>query len=679
MQEVKQYYPSLGVIWIRNMRIPMRDGITLAADVCLPDENLSKKMGWGKKLPAVLEYIPYRKGEAVPGARFSEELACKGYMVVRVDLRGTGDSEGTTSDEYLPIEQKDGFETVEWIARLPWCDGQVNVIGLSYGGFTALQIAAMQPPHLRTIIPIDFTDNRYTDDCHYNGGLLRLYYDVAFYGNMMVVYNALPPMSDGLEYTERDRIWELHALQNEPYIIEWLSHQSDGEYWHNGSVTYQLENIQAPVFMFGGWRDGYPNPPLRLYRQLSCPHKAIIGPWNHSWPDKSIPGPRIDFINEVSRWLDYWCKDIQTGIMNEPSLQVFMQTWQDPQPQRIEAIGEWRAENIYPPEGLVGKDLFLGDFGTLSPYRVEQQSQQRLRYDPSVGITGGLWSGGITFGLPDEQGLDESRSASFETNPLSDDTAILGQAWVDLYTSSTAQVMGYVVNLYDVNEEGVSVLVTKGALNSTRRESLLKPSITPLQKPVCLHISIDATGYIFKLGHRIRLSITHADFPNLFPTPENGMNTVYFGGVYPSRLVLPIVPLKSAFQAINYKPSQREIRPHIESPLPPTWETVIDHLSGNLTHHIAFKTDAFPDDNTHIQHESVGRYTVNPSTPDCVFAEGLYISTIKKNDLNVKGQSHLKIQSSRTHFQLNIELEIYLNEDIKYHRKWERTIPRQYL
>ena len=136
---------------------------------------------------------PYRKDDVAPGSRFYEALVMRGYAVARVDVRGTGASQGVTADEYTLDEQLDGYDTVEWLAAQPFCDGHVNIMGISYGGFTALQVATHAPNHLTSIIPIDFTHDRYTDDCHYRGGLLRMYYDPGVYGSAMVARNALPP------------------------------------------------------------------------------------------------------------------------------------------------------------------------------------------------------------------------------------------------------------------------------------------------------------------------------------------------------------------------------------------------------------------------------------------------------------------------------------------------------
>ncbi|MFI5043009.1 MAG: CocE/NonD family hydrolase, partial [Acidimicrobiales bacterium] len=207
--------PAPGVKLVKNVMIPMADGIRLAADVYLPDDG-SAALSVERALPVVIDYLPYRKDEVNPAAaRLYLELPRRGYIAARVDIRGTGGSEGVNTDEYTRQEQADGVETVEWVAAQPWCDGHVNVMGISYGGFTALQVAAQRPPHLTSIIPVDFTDDRYTDDCHYRGGLLRMYYDIGWYGTRMIAWGAMPPDSVWAA-DDWAVVWERHIADNEP-------------------------------------------------------------------------------------------------------------------------------------------------------------------------------------------------------------------------------------------------------------------------------------------------------------------------------------------------------------------------------------------------------------------------------------------------------------------------------
>ena len=174
-----------GISFVKNIMAPTRDGTKLALDIHVP----AGEGPW----PVILTYIPYRKDDQEPLTGMQYHWAQHGYVGARVDCRGTGSSEGANDDEYRPIEIRDGYDVVEWIAAQDWCDGKVAMTGGSYGGFTSVQVAALAPPHLETIIPWNFTDDRYTDDCHYRGGALRCYYDIGAYGSSMVGMNAMPP------------------------------------------------------------------------------------------------------------------------------------------------------------------------------------------------------------------------------------------------------------------------------------------------------------------------------------------------------------------------------------------------------------------------------------------------------------------------------------------------------
>ncbi len=330
--------PRDGVRCIKNVLVPMSDGARLSMDLHVPDRD-----DWATSpCPVLLEYRPYRKDDLAPYTRPQFRLAQHGYIGAALDCRGTGASEGANTDEYTEREQQDGAEAVEWIARQAWCTGKVGMFGKSYGGFTALQVAALQPPHLAAIVPVYFTDDRYTDDCHFRGGCLRCYYDVGQYGSWMVGLNAMPPYPEW-SGTDWARIWEEHLERDEPYLLKWLAHQTDGPYWRNGSLRGGhlggYERILCPVFMIGGWRDGYPNPPFRTFAQLRAPKKVLVGPWDHTWPDGAIPGPRIDWLRELRHWCDHWLKGEETGVLDEPAVTFYMQTYDEPRSDRLDTTG----------------------------------------------------------------------------------------------------------------------------------------------------------------------------------------------------------------------------------------------------------------------------------------------------------------------------------------------------
>jgi putative CocE/NonD family hydrolase len=664
-----------GIQLVKNIRIPMHDGVLLAADLYIPTGE-DARGPW----PVVMEYTPYRKDDLNLTHRpFYTRLPQHGYVVARVDLRGTGASQGISTDEYTPQEQQDGSEVVEWLARQSWCDGHVNMMGISYGGFTALQIAALAPPHLTSIIPIDFTDDRYTDDCHYRGGLLRMVYDIAHYGGQMVARNALPPSR---EWWDDDwaEVWEHHLAHDEPYLLKWYRHQTDSDYWRNGSVRDAPERIRCPAFLIGGWRDGYPNPPLRLYRALRVPCKVLIGPWNHSMPDTAIPGPRIDYLREVIRWLDYWCKGHDTGIMDEPPVVVYMQRYQPPAADRLDTKGEWRAETSWPAPVASEKNLFLCEGGMLEdpsdPPGGGPDGADSFEYDPTVGVTGGLWSGGIPFGLPGDQRPDEALSLVYTTQPLAEDVHILGWPRAVLHVSSSAPVIGFAVTLCDVAPDGRSHLVAKGMLNATRRESPAEPVALRPGEIYELDIQIDCTAWIFAKAHRIRLSIASADWPNVWPTPEPATNQVYRGLARPSRLVLPVVPAQGSRSPPQFHPSDRSVVPHHQAPDKPTWRVSRDQLTGRTSVDLCFGSSWRASDTTVIERKSSSTFEVDPTCPSDASARGSHVFRIVHQDQTIESQAEVAVQATATHFHLTVELAVWLNEALHFTKHWAESVPR---
>jgi hypothetical protein len=679
-----------GVRLLRDLRIPMRDGVRLAADLYLPDPHGTLAASYPERpMPIVMDYIPYRKDEVDPAVmRHYLELPRHGYAVARVDIRGTGGSEGRAIDEYVPQEQLDGYDAIEWLAAQPWCDGHVNLMGISYGGFTALQVATLQPPHLTSIIPVDFTDDRYTDDCHYRGGLLRMYYDLAWYGSRMIAWNAMPsdPTADGTE----DPVWQQHIAENEPYYLAWLRHQVDGPYWRQGSVAAVADRIVCPAFLIGGWRDGYPNPPIRLFERLTGPKKLLIGPWDHRYPDVAIPGPRIDHLREVVRWLDHWCRGIDDGVMDEPPIVVFMQEPGSLAPDRLETPGRWRAERTWPPAGSRDEPMLLGAGGALhaagaavassrSGVAASASGPDRLVYDPTVGTTAGLWSGGVPFGLPGDQRPDEALSLVYTSPPLASDLSILGRPRAIVQMRSTARVIGVAVSLSDVSPDGVSCLVAKGMLNATRRASLTAPQPLVPGETTELAIDLDATGWRFAAGHRVRLAIAAADWPNVWPTPEPGSLDVEHGGDRPSRLVLPVVPASGPVDPPSFLPSPVPVRPAAATVPTPTWFASRDLLTGRVQATIRAETEHRTPDGALIERDCGCVCEVDPADPARVTARGWHACRSTHAGRTTAARADIVVNSTADAFDVTIDLEVTVDGAVHATRRWVESIPRSLL
>jgi len=661
-------YPDLGVQVVKGVRIPMEDGVRLAGDLYMP---LGAALDGSERYACVLEYIPYRKddvGKPTP-SRWYAHLPQNSYVVARVDCRGTGASEGVSTDEYTPQEQRDGYTTVEWLAGEPWCDRHVNMIGISYGGFTSVQVAALQPPHLTSIVPVAFTDNRYTDDVHYKGGLLRMWCDPGFYSGFMIPFNALPP-DPGPAGEDWARLWEEHVQSSQAWLLEWLRHQVDGPYWRSGSVGDVADRIKCPVFMVAGWWDAYPSCALRLTQTLTAPWKLLVGPWDHALPDNAVPGPRIDYLPEVVRWLDHWCKGADNGVMDEPPVVVYMQRHDEPVVDLWDKSGAWRAERGWPPPGQVAHTLHLAGDGRLSEEPASEGSDE-LRYDARVGVTRGLVQGGQPLVLPVDQRLDEVLGLAYTSEPLEEDLTVLGWPRATIQLATTASVMPIAAALAEVTPDGTSALVCKGVVNLTRRSSLTDPEPVVPGERMEIDVELQATGWTFAKGNRIRLALASGDFPELWPTPETGTTTIYRGGDSPSRLVLPVVPAEGSAEAPEFAPSQlhpraaRQVTPRI-------WAVTDDLVSGVRSVQIGF--DAVPGQGARTAVDITCR--VDPRRPAAASLDANCTVARTFEGLVAEGRSKIIIQGTESHFQVSIDLEVLANGAHHASRRWVESIPR---
>src|SRR5215475_8683692 len=343
---------------IENCWIPMSDGCQLAARIWLPVDAERNPV------PAVLEYIPYRKRDFT---RARDEpmhhyFAGHGYAAVRVDLRGSGDSDGLLLDEYLKQEHDDALEVIHWIAQQPWCSGAVGMMGKSWGGFNSLQVAERRPPELKAIITVCSTDDRYRDDVHYMGGCLLN--DNLWWGTIMLAYSARPP--DPALVGEGWRETWLQRLAAMPFFPAlWLAHQRRDAYWRHGSVCEDYAAIRCPVYAIGGWADGYSNAVPRLLAGLSVPRKGLIGPWAHLYPHDGVPGPAVGFLQEAVRWWDHWLKGADNGIMSEPKLRMYAQQAVRPRPFVPAREGRWISEPTWPSPNVSPRTFALAAPGQL--------------------------------------------------------------------------------------------------------------------------------------------------------------------------------------------------------------------------------------------------------------------------------------------------------------------------
>jgi predicted acyl esterase len=438
----------------RRSWVPMEDGVRLAASLYLPEST-----GSGGKAPVVLEALPYRKDDATASYRPEYERLCgeHGYAVARVDLRGTGSSEGVAADEYPASEQADLCQVIGWLAAQPWSTGSVGMYGTSYSGFNSLQVAAERPPALKAVIAIYASDDRYTDDVHYTGGTAKLL-DLVDYPLYMVALNALPPVPAiaGPDWRER---WRERVEGLEPWLLRWLQEQVDGPYWRQGSLRPAYERIACPTMLVAGWADGYRNASFRVLERLRAPCRLLFGPWSHMATDTSLPGPRIDLVPEMARWWDRWLRGDDNGVDEAPPVTVFVRHATRPAPDLDEHLGRWRDEPAWPPERATTRALPLG--GAAGP-GAGAGAPDRLEVRPDVGSAAWIsCAGQLPFGQPDDQRSDDAWSLTYDW-PLEQELEVLGQPRLTVRVGASAPVAFLSAKLCDVFPDGTSALVARG-------------------------------------------------------------------------------------------------------------------------------------------------------------------------------------------------------------------------
>ncbi|HVN02401.1 MAG TPA: CocE/NonD family hydrolase [Caulobacteraceae bacterium] len=509
--------PPVAVREIENAWIAMPDGVRLAVSLWLPDIP--------ERAPVVLEYIPYRKRDSTRAyARFwGRQLAAAGIGYARVDIRGSGDSGGLLTDEYLPLEQADAAQVIAWLAKQSWCNGAVGMRGVSWGGFATLQAAAAGPPALKAIMPMCASDRRFIDDAHYIGGsfaLTGLKWATAFKTVM-----AGPPDPELFGDGWADE-WRRRLEAAPPIAAQWLAHQREDPYWRQGSVGFDPGRIRCPVYLVGGWADPYNDTIPRLMERLTVPAKAVIGPWGHGYPAPAAPGPGLTWIDEETRWWRRWLLGEETRVMAGPRIWAFM-----PEASPAEALpgmipGRWISELTWPP-ATTPLTLHLSD-GRLSA-EAAPPAEAKISSDVVVGLETPEWCPFSLAQYPQEQSSDDLRSLAFETDPLPSPLEIFGTPRLRLRLTASAPVAQIAARLTEVDADGRSWLVSYGALNLTHRESHAEP--TPLQPDAFYEVELPlyVTARRFRAASRLRLALSGGLWPLLWPAPAPFTLTLALG------------------------------------------------------------------------------------------------------------------------------------------------------
>ena len=662
---------------IETLWIPLSDGVDLAARVWMPESAETNS------LPAILEYIPYRRRDFTRyrddnlHSRFAEA----GYVSLRVDIRGTGDSGGFMHDEYSSQELQDGYQVIEWIAKQPWCNGSAGMMGKSWGAYNSFQVAALDPPSLKAILPVMGTDDRWREDIHFRNGLMAT--DNFWWGSIMQLMNTSPPDPEivGNRWKE---IWIERLKSMELWTKNWAEHQTNDEMWQHGSISQNYKDIKVPVFFISGWGDLFRDTPFRLAKNLEVPLKVLVGPWAHLYPHEAVPTPIFDFVEEAIRWWDHWLKGIQNDIMKEPRLVFYEMEYMPPKTFFEHRKGRWVTEEKWPSPNVRNKNLYLNS-NKLSEKPKESKDIMEVNSPQNYGMSGGdITSFGIPGDLPFDCRYDEGGALSFRSQCLKKSLSILGQPALNLKVVSNQKQAFVSAVLVDEAQDGSQALITRGFFNLMHRISDTEPKKIIPGEEMDITLLLQGVAWTVSPGHRLILHLGSTYWPIIWPSPES-VKLSFRPGV--SKLMLPIR------NKTNSKDSELSFKQPLEQENN-TYKTIrpgsverdfkIDLKTGLTTHRVCIDGGVFgpvgkiffEDTKTAFHDKSERIYSIYPNEPLSAVAEMKQSRFISKENLEIELETWSHQTSTKDDFILKAWCKCWENENLVHSISWDYKIPR---
>ena len=654
------------LVEFEDMGIPMPDGTRLSARVWMPEDATDKPV------PAILEYIPYRKrdGTLPRDEMMHPYFAGHGYAAVRVDMRGNGDSGGLMHDEYSQQEMDDALAVIGWLAAQPWCSGSVGMMGKSWGGFNCLQTAYNGHPALKAVVSVCSTTDRFADDIHFKGGCLLG--ENFGWGAVMLSYSSRP--ADPMLRNDWRGEW-IARLQAEPWLVPmWAGHQERDAYWAHGSVCEDYSRMTTPVQIWGGWADNYMNTVAALVENCPAPTKGIVGPWVHQYPHTAVPGPQVGFLDEALRWWDRWLKGIENGAENDPAMRAYMLHSEPPDASAPFRQGHWVAED-WPSSRVTPRVVFLNG-GTLADR--PDTVAATIATPQHLGMhTGEFFPMGLNAEMPGDQSDDDAMSVCFDMEPLAAPLDLLGAAELRL-TLSSDQPLGFVVaRLCDVAPDGSSVRIAHGMLNLCHRKDRARPEPMVPGKSEDITFRIDQMGYRIAAGHRLRLALSNSYWPFVWPSPEAGTLSISGGS-----LTLPVHQGSTGDEWTP--PPSRHATPWKHNRLrdgKSTRRIEVDLLTG--TRALVVEDDLGDVENlTHglkTGETMSERWEIHPDNPQSARAVHVWEQRLTRGGIVVRTLAEAEMTCNAESLRMQAHLRAWEGETLVFERQWDDKVNRRFV
>jgi len=662
---------------IRDDWITLPDGVRLSVTYYQPVAQKSDEL-----FPVLLEMLPYRKDDlSKPSAHPSYDFfARKGLALAKVDIRGTGSSEGQLpTREYSPQEIDDGVAVIAALAELPWSNGNVGMWGISWGGFNSIQVALRNPPQLKAILVAHASDDLFANDVHYTDGIFGL-------DEYILSINHLTGFMRSPEYVV-DEAYFSNRFDREPWIFNYVRNSEYGDFWSSGSLKGQYENLNIPTYLIGGLLDGYRDTLPHVLENSTTPTRAILGPWPHAWPHSVAPGPDWEWREDASQWWSHWLVDSEESKQQEfesNSFRVFLRSGENSLEGSEELGGQW-LESAWP---LPGSQIEVASFypSTNSAMQADIPAGETaiisLTNNPGAGIELGEWWGELT---PAMNTVD-SDAMVFDSEPVAEAIRLIGEPSVFLDAASDATDGNWIVRLEDVSPEGVVTKITGGAINGQLRDSISNGAKLSPNQFYQMHIPLRMTTWTFQPGHRVRLALSNSAFPMFWPSALLGASSLRTN-TQATRLELPLLNASAELTELDLPtagPSQylpAQVVSMSSVPGHPSSSEVTDNPADDFVSYKRQSGVTYALQDHSLASTRFTQLTTNKKNPADTKYEAwaeYNLREVDSADSFTRLRTEIELTSDTTYFHVEVT-RILTNEEGEIRRKnWQESIPRRF-